>query len=65
MKSCTKSIITWKVLYLEHFVKICYSPTFSHSNNMVSNLGVYLNLDKWVIATFGFFTNFHHEWNHL
>ena len=43
MKSCTKSIITWKVLYVEHFVKICYSPTFSHSNNMVSNLGVYLN----------------------
>ena len=29
IKSCTKSIITWKVLHLEHFVKICYSATFS------------------------------------
>ena len=29
MKSCTKSIITGKVLHLEHFVKICYSATFS------------------------------------
>ena len=29
MKSCTKSLITRKVLHLEHFVKICYSATFS------------------------------------
>ena len=28
MKSCTKSLITRKVLRLEHFVKICYSATF-------------------------------------
>ena len=29
MKSYSKSLITWKVLHLEHFVKICYSATFS------------------------------------
>ena len=28
MESCTESLITWKVLHLEHFVKICYSTTF-------------------------------------
>ena len=29
MKSCTKSIITKKVLHLEYFVKVCYSATLS------------------------------------
>ena len=28
MKSCTKSLITSKVLHLQHFVKICCSATF-------------------------------------
>ena len=29
MKSCTKSIITKKVLHLQYFVKVCYSATLS------------------------------------
>ena len=41
MKSYTKSVITWKVLHLENFVKICYSVSFFIIYNMVSSLGVY------------------------
>ena len=42
MKSCTKSLITWKVLCLDNFVKICYSATISIAN-MMRNFGVYPN----------------------
>ena len=56
----SKSLITWKVLHLEHFVKICYSATFFIATIWwVSWVSV--SIAKWVIATFGLFSNFHYE----
>ena len=48
----TKSFITWKVLHLEHFVKICYSATFSIATTWWVTW-VSISIAKWVIAAFG------------
>ena len=60
MKSCTKSPITWKVLHLEHFVKICYSVTFCIATTWWVTL-VSIPIAKWVMATFWLFSTFHCE----
>ena len=60
MKSWTKSLITSKVLHLEHFVKICYSATFSMATTWWITW-VSIRIAKRVIATLWLFNTFHNE----
>ena len=49
----SKSLITWKLLHLEYFVSICYSPILGSSYNIVK-FQTCGSFHSWVIATLKF-----------
>ena len=56
----TKSFITQKLLHLEHFVKICYSATFSIATTWWVTW-VSISIAKWVIGPLSIFNDNHNE----